>query len=632
MLETLLFLLIVFPILGGLACYIVPTRLLRGAVIVGTCALTAAAAVALLMHGSSQTTPESLFLIPVRGLITLLDFALLGVILWYAFRLKNGLLKVIFGFQIVALAFYELFQAHHTNAQTFYVDTLSIIMVLVVSIVGSLICLYAIPYMKAHEEHLHLEKSRQPRFFLFLVGFLGAMNGLVLADDISFVYFFFEITTFCSFMLIGHDQTDEAKKNATRALVLNGVGGVAFVLGMIGIYASAQTMSIQELLHSGSIAPGLLFAVSLICLAGFTKAAQLPFQSWLLGAMVAPTPVSALLHSSTMVKAGVFLVLRFAPIYAGTFLGTAVAVCGSFTFVAAAALAVGQSNAKKILAYSTISNLGLMIACAGLGTAQAITAGVLLLVFHAVSKGLLFCCVGHIEQHIGSRDIEAMRGLSATMPRAALITIAGLITMMLPPFGVLLSKWMAIEAAGHNLFVIIMLAVGSALTVLIYARWGGNLMSAPYKAEPKHPAMPVLTAIPLLSMAIGALVLSLAAPLLYTRLVMPLLASAPYQVAEGTLTSPVGAFAIYPLFLLLAVAFFFAMRAVLRSKETRYIPPYFAGINLPDSSGFTGPLGAPVAYESSNYYLTAIFGEDKLTLWINMGAAMLLAMMIGGAL
>lgn len=632
MLDSLLFLLIVLPVLGGLACYALPSRHLRGAVVVGTCVVTAAASLALLGNGAFATTPGSLFFIPVRGLVVLLDFALLFAILAIAFKLKNKLIQLVFAAQIVLLAWFELFMATPTGAPTFFADTLSIIMVLIVSIVGSLICIYAIPYMQAHEEHLHLDRTRQPRFFLFLVGFLGAMNGLVLADDITFFYLFFEITTLCSFMLIGHDGTDEAKKNASHALLLNGIGGLAFVIGMMWAYSAVSTLSIQEIVAAGPTAQGLLFALALLCLAGFTKAAQLPFQSWLLGAMVAPTPTSALLHSATMVKAGVFLVLRFAPAYAGTFLATAIAVCGAFTFVATAALAVSQSNAKKILAYSTISNLGLMICCAGIGTPQAITAGVLLLIFHAVSKGLLFCCVGHIEQHIHSRDIEDMRGLSAVMPRVAMITLIGLLTMMLPPFGVLLAKWMAIESAGHNLFVIVMLAIGSALTVLIYARWGGNMMNAPQNAEPKHPSMPILTSIPLLAMVCGALLLSLAAPLLYSRLVEPLLPIAAYVVGNGSLRSPIGAFTLYPLFVLLGIGVFYAMRQVMKTREAHRSTPYFGGANLPDSTGFTGPLRAPVPYQSANYYMTNVFGEEKLTTWINLGAGMLLAMLLGGAL
>ena len=174
-----------------------------------------------------------------------------------------------------------------------------------------------------------------------------------------------------------------------------------------------------------------------------SKSAQLPFQSWLCGAMVAPTPVSALLHSSTMVKAGVYLVLRLSPAFAGTMLAGIVSLTGAFTFVAASALACGQSNGKKILAYSTIANLGLIIACAGMRPRRPSPPPFCSSSSTRVSKGLLFLCVGTIEQHIGSRDIESMRGLYKIMPRVAVITLFGIVTMMLPPFGALLAKWIA---------------------------------------------------------------------------------------------------------------------------------------------------------------------------------------------
>ena len=141
------------------------------------------------------------------------------------------------------------------------------------------------------------------------------------------------------------------------------------------------------------------------------KAAQMPFQNWLLGAMVAPTPVSALLHSSTMVKAGVYLVIRLAPAF-NPVLGMIVAVCGAFTFFAASVLAISQTTGKRVLAYSTIANLGLIIACAGLRTELAIAAAMLLIIFHAISKGLLFMCAGTIEHQIWSREIEDMEGLA----------------------------------------------------------------------------------------------------------------------------------------------------------------------------------------------------------------------------
>jgi ech hydrogenase subunit A len=633
MLDTLLFLLIVLPFLAGAGCYILKPGPIRSLIVVATGAVLAVSSIAFYGNGSVAYSPGTMFGISVRPLIQVLDFLLLFVILFYGFKLRNRLVQIFTAFQIVLLSVFELFIVDHAQElPTFFADQLSMVMVLVISIVGSLICLYAIPYMQTHEAHLKLEKSKQPQFFLYLVGFLGAMNGMVLANDIIYFYFFFEITTFCSFMLIGHDQTKVAVTNATRALVINAAGGAAFVLAMVWAYTASHTLDIQAMIQMGPMAGAMLLPLALLCLAGFTKAAQFPFQSWLLGAMVAPTPVSALLHSSTMVKAGVFIVLRFAPAFQGTFLSDAVAICGAFTFLAGIALAVGQSNAKKILAYSTISNLGLIIACAGLNTPLSITAGILLILFHAVSKGLLFLCVGYIEQGIHSRDIEDMRGLSVVMPKAARITVIGLITMMLPPFGVLLGKWMAIEAAADNIFVIILLALGSALTVLVYTRWGGNLMYAPFKKEPAEERTPTLVGIPLNLLAGGAVILSLLAPVLYTMLVGPMLESLPFTVSFGVLDSKFGAFAVYPLFLLLGLGFAYAYKAMGKAKSEEKTAPYMCGIQTEDASAFVGPIGQPVKIASGNYYLENLFGENKLTLWVNLGAGLLLALMLGGAL
>ena len=223
--------------------------------------------------------------------------------------------------------------------------------------------------MQNHETHLKLEKSRQHRFFAVMILFLGAMNGLVLSNDLMFFYFFFEVTTLCSFLLIGHDRTETAIKNAVRALWMNSLGGAAFIVALAVIYQPNRHIWIcTGSCWSRPANRIYLLSLALLCLAAFTKSAQFPFQSWLLGAMVAPTPVSALLHSSTMVKVGVYLVMRLAPAIGETFLSQCVAFFGAFTFLSAAALAVGQSNGKKVLAYSTISNLGLIFACAGLNS------------------------------------------------------------------------------------------------------------------------------------------------------------------------------------------------------------------------------------------------------------------------
>lgn len=628
--SSLLFLLIAFPAIAGLFCYVVRSAAVRTRVVTATGALLTAAAITLLGKGT--------FIFEASGfwerLITVLDFGLLLVVLYFGFKLRNRVIKVLTIVQIVLLGLFEWFMVDHDTAVPALMgDNLSLVMVLIVSIIGSLICIYAIPYMKQHEQHLKLETSGQPRFFLFLILFLGAMNGLVLANNILWLYFFFEVTTFCSFMLIGHDGTEEARKNATRALWMNSLGGVALLLGIIWAHTQTGTVNISSMLAEGPVTGVLLAPVGFICLAGFVKAAQLPLQSWLLGAMVAPTPVSALLHSSTMVKAGVYMVLRFSPMYEGTFLSHGIALCGAFTFLACAALAIGQSNGKKILAYSTVSNLGLIIACAGINTPLAVIAAVMLIIFHAISKSLLFLCVGTIEQTIGSRDIERMRGLYRTMPRTAAMTIIGILTMLLPPFGVLLCKWLALEAASDHLFVIIMLALGSALTVVYWARWAGLLMGG-HRIEATPEKQPLFIKGPLELLCLSALLFALAIPWLYKVTLVPMFAGAHTATHETILEGATGGlFAIYPLIVIIGLGTLFAMYRALRA-DVKESHPYLGGAHVGglEEASFQGPMETAVPYKASNYYLGELLGEGKLTRWINMAAAGLIILMMGGAL
>ena len=222
-----------------------------------------------------------------------------------------------------------------------------------------------------------------------------------------------------------------------------------------------------------------LLPLSLLAVAAFTKSAQLPFQSWLLGAMVAPTPVSALLHSATMVNLGVYLLLRMSPsIVTATSLNWIIALVGGASFLAASVLAITQSNAKRVLAWSTVGNLGLMTMCVGISTSLAITAAVILLLYHAISKALMFLSVGAVKERIGSEDIESMQGIRTTMPFVSLAIFIGVITIVLPPFGMFASKWLISEAAVTFPFLIFLLAAGFAATFVFYFKWIGTILSA----------------------------------------------------------------------------------------------------------------------------------------------------------
>ena len=652
--DLLLFFCILFPAITGILAYCnkgkeAPQRLL----VVATGGVLVVASLGLGLFGSPTTLNMGKGLASLLGSpIVFLDFALLLLILYIGYKENHKLIMVLGAIQLAGLFILKFFMTPVTTADSpaFRIDSLAITLVLVVSIIGPVIARYALDYMKTHEEHLHLTQSKNGKFFAIILIFLGAMNGLALADDLSWVFFFWEVTTLCSYLLISHDGTEVAKNNACRALWMNMAGGVAFVFALIVLQQSAGTLSLTEiaaLQNAGGIQPALLLVpVVALCFAGFTKSAQLPFQSWLCGAMVAPTPVSALLHSSTMVKAGVYLIIRLAPLYAGTSVSSMVAVFGAFTFIAAAALACGQSNGKKILAYSTISNLGLIVACAGINTKASIAAAMMLLVFHAVSKGLLFLCVGHIEQKIGSRDIEDMRGLFKTLPKTALVTVLGIVSMMLPPFGMLLAKWMALESAveaGLAMpFIVTMLALGSGLTVLFWGRWAGMLLgSASPVVKIGYEEMPREVHFSFKYLAYGILGLSLLAPIVYLWLVAPVVsevagsAELAYTATLTGLANSYGVFAVYPIYFLIGGGCWYAWHeAKKHATPEGACEPYMSGIQATeeDESGFTGPMRTFVKSKASNYYLETFFGEDRISGRANTIALILLAMLVGGIL
>lgn len=626
---------ILAPILGALL--VLPNiRMLQKAVIlVSTVAVTAGSILAYI-GGPMQYEPDLGPLLNAHFLVAVLDFLLLFLILYIGFKRKNHLITVLTALQVVFLAVVEFMPGPAAHGNALFADQFSLMMLLIVSVIGSLICLYAVEYMRRHEQHLGLEKSAQGRFFFYMLLFLGVMNGLVLSNNLLWLYFFWEVTTFCSFALIGHDKTDEARANSEKALWMNLLGGLAFVLGLLFIRANDIPLELMTLVREPQGAV-LLLPLALFCLAGFTKSAQVPFQNWLTGAMVAPTPVSALLHSSTMVNAGVYFILRLAPAFQDTLFGSYVALFGAFTFIATSTLALSQTNGKKILAYSTIGNLGMIIACAGIDTPAAMSAGILLILFHALSKGLLFMCVGSIEQKIGSRNIEDMRGLFSIMPKTTIITVIGMITMFLPPFGVLLSKWMAIEACSKQPLVVVMLALGSAFTVVFWARWAGLLLSSTFgEEERKKEMLSGFVSFPLTVLAALSVIMSFLVIGVYTQMVQPIVrtyySEGIYLTGSGGLFNEIGAFAIYPVFFILVAGLIYAIRAASRIRERSYSAPYMSGIQLKEGEkfGFNGPLGGFVPFAAGNYYLRDYIGEERIGTGINIvGIGIIIILMAG---
>lgn len=323
-------------------------------------------------------------------------------------------------------------------------DGLGLLFALLVAGVGVLVALYAGAYLEY--------EARQPAFFAYLLLFTGAMLGLVLADDLLTLYVFWEATSVASFALIGfHDDRWEARQAAVRALVVTVVGGLAMLAGFVLLAQEAGTFRLSEL---GPLrdSPRAGWILVLVLAGAFTKSAQVPVHFWLPSAMAAPTPVSAYLHAATMVKAGVFLLLRMLPVLGGLEAWRAwVVPTGLVTFVFGAAVAVLQDDLKALLAYGTVSALGLGTALAGQGTELGRDAAVLYLLNHAAYKGTLFLLAGAVEHETGTRRIRELRGLGRRMPATAVLaTLAVFSLAAIPGSGGFVAKDVVVKALGPS--------------------------------------------------------------------------------------------------------------------------------------------------------------------------------------
>jgi multicomponent Na+:H+ antiporter subunit A len=300
-------------------------------------------------------------------------------------------------------------------ALAFRLDGLGLFFAVLVAGVGTLIVLFSSRYLDGHAE--------AGGFYLWLFAFMGSMLGLVLADNVIALYVFWELTAFSSYMLIGfeHDQP-EARRAALQALLVTVAGGLALLAAAILLTRIGGTPSLTALRQAGSLAghPLYLGIVCLVLFAAFTKSAQFPFHFWLPNAMRAPTPVSAYLHSATMVKAGVYLIARLTPVLGGTTIWVAsVVAVGAVTMIVGAVRSLVETDLKRVLAYATIGALGVMMLLFGIGTPEAAAAGIVYLLAHACYKGALFLVAGALEHETGTRDVTQLAGLRRAMPITA---------------------------------------------------------------------------------------------------------------------------------------------------------------------------------------------------------------------
>ncbi len=375
---------------------------------------------------------------------------------------------------------------------SFLLDGLSLTFALLITGIGAMVFLYSGTYLAGHPQFR--------RFVLFLTSFMLAMLGLVLADNLIALFVFWELTTITSYLLIGFGHaTDKGRRSALQALFVTGAGALALLAGFILLGVTAGSFELSVILEKGDAlrAHAYYLPILILILAGtFTKSAQFPFHFWLPNAMAAPTPVSAFLHSATMVKAGIYLMARLHPAMSGTDVWFwTLTVAGAFTALFASILALRQTDLKQALAYTTLMALGTLTLFLGQSSGYAMTAFATFLIVHSLYKAALFLVVGCIDHATGTREADVLAGLGRIMPFTAVAAALAALSMAgFPPFLGFIGKelkYAGILAIGSEPFVFAMALVLSnalmfAVAGVVALRPFWSRRSAPLPRDPKE--------------------------------------------------------------------------------------------------------------------------------------------------
>ena len=357
-------------------------------------------------------------------------------------------------------------------------DTLSWLMTLVVTGVGALVMLYCRWYFRGKGENLG-------QFAAVLLAFAGAMYGLVLTDDLVVLVMFWEITSVLSYLLIGYyNRRAASRRAALQALLVTTLGGLVMLIGVVLLVVDAGTSSITGILDAAPTGLVVDVALALLLVGALSKSAIFPFHFWLPGAMAAPTPVSAYLHAAAMVKAGIYLIARFAPVFAFAPSWRPMVIgLGVFTMLLGGFQALRETDLKRILAFGTVSQLGFLTVVLGYGTRDVALAGLALLLSHALFKSALFLVVGVIDRQLGTRDITELSGIGRQAPIMATFAIIAVSSMagIIPTIGFVAKEGVLAallhEATSGSVWGAVALAgvvLGSVLTVAYGVRfvWG----------------------------------------------------------------------------------------------------------------------------------------------------------------
>ena len=515
-----------------------PKNLTRIVTVAGAVVLSVLAVYLYIQAGSGPIR----FAVPaiVDQLVTIVDFVLLAYIIGIGVMQKHPLISILAIIQVIALA-YLVTKMPETHIVQFYVDKLSMFMFILVNVISSVIAIYSLKYI----DEENCSQFRKKYFISTIFWFIAAMNLLAAADNLEYFYLFFKLTTIASYLFIRFRKDELSKKNARTALWMNQFGGITILAAIAYSIFTPQYgyPFFSDLIAKGN-AVGIMMPFALLGIAGMVKGAQYPFSKWLIGAMVAPTPVSALLHSSTMVKIAPFIMLRISPVIRGTSVATAIIALTAFVFVAAAIGALAQDTFKKILAHSTIALLALMILMAAVGTPVAVTAALILILFHGLSKGLLFLNAGVLENVFHLKQTSDMSKLGEVGPFTALVVAIGFMSLLLPPFGAFIGKWFSIETIGAatsgfkiiGALVLVCIATGGAVLSLLYFKVLGAMISRTGESDKvKFEHIPPIYKSTLTFLLFALLICTMALPWLLPYYFAPVAAD-----ASGLTVIPVG--------------------------------------------------------------------------------------------
>jgi ech hydrogenase subunit A len=624
--------LIVFPLIAALLLLVVRAEAGRKFVVCISAAVIAVASVVFAATNiGADWTGITFSSHAVDYISTAISCVCVIVVIAFAIKYKNIIAGILAIVQMAVVLCVEFVFASGVEVETgLYFDSLSILMALIIGVIGSGICVYALGYMQDFQAHEpEGAKDRRPTFFALMFVFLSAMYVIVFSNNMSWMLTGWEVTTLCSFLLIGYTKTEEAINNSFRQIIMNIAGGIGFALALGYTAANFDTLSLSEFLEFGVANADLITVPAvLLAFAGCTKAAQMPFQTWLLGAMVAPTPTSALLHSSTMVKAGVFLLVKLAPVfYVNATASVMVMLVGGITFLFCSFMAISQSNAKRVLAYSTIANLGLITMCAGVGTPEAVWAATFLILFHAVAKSLLFLCVGTAEHHIGSRNIEDMDLLFDRMPRLARFMMLGIMCMFIAPFGMLIAKWGALVSfvEMRQVALILILAFGSAATFMFWAKWLGKLAGIAGSPENVEITVHKTEWVALFVMAALLGICCVIIPIISNYVVEPYIIGVYGSIGQSISTDNLNIATICVCVCIIALF------CGLGNSKARQVDVYLSGVNKDNATrSFQNSMSGESMATTRNWYMEEYFGEDKIKSvgeWFN-GAVMIVAVVL----